>query len=406
MQSFNEFGFEEFSSGGGLVNEQKIAVLQKEKLLHGIESSFEDFVSRGVKNHRVQLLKTDQGLKCIFTVPDQIKEKIASYFEGGTEGVIIYDKSSRELQFPTRCIERSGCILQMASGRDLDNRPVRSMEGVIYVDIPSGVNIRLENLLADELEINRVIGNEELELKDALERDQYLRQNKIELGDKVIGTEEVLDGYKAAIVPGRSQELQAKNGLYAFSHTFVGMEPEVISDALVSIINTGGLLCANERFKRKLFAAGRVGYLPQKDMRSGGADYVFTSIISENNNDSKYTVDLILDPKIADRLDWYSYPNDSYGADPETHIDLTETPAQAVERVSGGNIRGEQFFKLGISIKDVMFVSCGDTERRDILLAKMRNVGISEVNGKKIEDWVLVQSSMAQVFEEIKKNQI
>ena len=395
METFNTDGFAEFSPDSGIANNipETTELLKQEHLKVG----FESFVSPDVVGHQIQKLESDKVIRYSFLVSDKTRERLKPIFESGEEQLISYDDSFKELQYPTKSIYKLGCRIQLADGVDIEGRQVKVMEGAIFIDIQKDPDISLDKVLTDVLNINREMGEEQDRLKLEMTKNMFILQNKTDLQQQNVTELEVSNGYLTKAVAERSTEFTDKHGAYAFSHTFIGMDPEAIADALKSIVDTGGLLCANERLKRKISAEARVGFFPSKDMRSGGANYVFTTIISEHNPDNKYTVDLILDPKLADRLDWYSYPRDSYGADPETNSNLTETPDQAISRLASGNIRGEQFFKYGISLKDVLFVSCGDAERRDLLISTLKNNGVDSVNGVPVPVNVMVASLAVKV---------
>ncbi len=356
-----------------------------------------------IQNGRIQVI--EQPEKTIVSVklkPEQM-EKLRNILGEGKKDIINYSHTDDELQFPVREILVEDTKVIIFDGVDKSGRPVDTVNGVLYLEYPPGKEIS-EKELIELLNIKTEDSSKE-KLQQQYANTLYQLQNKTNPPEGLSFTlEPVFPGYETTTIPDRAEELIREHGLFYFSHTFIGVPPEVVAQNLVKIIESGGLLSANERVKRQLFTGARIGFNPTSDFRSGGADYVFTSIVTKDlypTNQSRGPIELVMDPSLANRLDWFSYPNDSYGSNPLKYNHLTETPEEALRRTSEKGPRGEQIFPYGIGLDKIQFVSCSNNVQRTALLMQLLSHGIKEINGKAIQDWIVTQETCGEVFDKI-----
>lgn len=354
-------------------------------------------------NGRVQVIEEPKKTTIVLKVtPEKIVDLMQTYKDGSDE-IINYSNTYDELQFPAKAVKVGDTKISIFQGVDRSGRVVDTFEGVINLEFPAG---RVVNE-ADIAGLLNLTPSEKSDEELASERDSYLHrmQNKTESPEGMeFSSEVVFPGYEASTIPKRTKELVDKYGPFYFSHTFIGVPPDIAAQNLTQIIQSGGLLSANERHKRHLFTSARTGNNPSADFRTGGAEYVFTNIVTKdlfNPDDPRGPIELVIDPSIANRVDWYSYSNDAYGSNPIKNNSKTEAPESALKRITQGDKRGEQFFSYGIGLEKIMFVACSTNEQRSALLRELLSNGIEEINGKPVEEWVVLQRTFGEIFDSI-----
>lgn len=358
------------------------------------------FVNELVQGQILQIIEEPNETIVILKIKDEHFQTLMDQCDPQIAETVDYSPDSDELQFPVRKIIGVEYNILLFTGKDKAGRDVRTVRNKVYIEFKKGSKItrrKIEELLG--------ISNPDIDeegLKQENLRTMYRLQTKSTLPEQAtIEVIEVFPGYSTPTVSARATELSKKFGEFCFSHTFIGLDPENAGNNLVQIIRSGGLLSSDERSKRHLFFGARVGFSPSRDFRSGGAGYVFTNIIPKGMPGERYTMELIIDPEIANRLDWFSYPSDSCGADPIQNNALTESPDEALKRISSGDIRGEQIFCYGIGLDYIMFCSCGSEDQRTALIRELKENGIEYINGKPIEDWIVVHKTYTKVFDQI-----
>jgi len=176
--------------------------------------------------------------------------------------------------------------------------------------------------------------------------------------------EEVVAGYTNYVVPGRHQRVERNHGEFGFYYTVTNPRH------LIHIL-TNGLFSTTERYKRGLEVDG-MSYV--SDIESGGADYVFTRVVSERShtrsisNPTNSAV-LILDVDLLDRTDSFSYVDDKYGS---TRRDVFENRVTVEDLVPGGmTMVNETMFKCGISLSHIKRVACEPDLKTEKVLAQL-----------------------------------
>ncbi len=278
----------------------------------------------------------------------------------------------------------------------------RALLGVIDLRIrlaekpPNGEKLgkRIEALLDALLEIQGALAPPEQRDEEAYKRKRYAWHHKLEAAPEAAAARltraEVAPGYFTFVETGKHREYEAEVA-FALFHT---VQSEV--QQIVNIFKAGAVLATHERYRRGLFVDGMSS---SKDLRTGGGDNVFTRILVENapaccencKNPSLSQVQLIFRHSVLDRTDWFSYLHDRYGSTAEDAFPNRTPPAalfQELQRTSYGE--NEQMFRSGISTKDVLAVVCwGESIRQDALIA-LREAGVMEVDGRPVEDVVVV----------------
>ena len=200
----------------------------------------------------------------------------------------------------------------------------------------------------------------------------------------------VCDGYAVYYDPAQAKALKAAGADYVWCG--VGS-----ADSVVSIIQSGGLRSTN---RRCLSGIRLTGASPSQDMRTGGADNVFTRIGVKNVH-GKVRYDksfcgsgyrLIIDEAELGRTDWYAYTGDNFGTTQPSTFHSRQGSEEFVRGQKEGYYQSgnEIMFRQGIPATSIQKIRCPGERERGRLLQAFRNAGITEVNGAPIEDFVEV----------------
>ncbi len=136
---------------------------------------------------------------------------------------------------------------------------------------------------------------------------------------------EAAPGHVSVIVPGQS-EAYARRGVRALYHTMGNAE------TFAFIAKDGALMSTKDRLQ-----VGKVfrGMSSDEDLRSGGADFVFTrQVTSAIGNPGSYEMRggaIIFKADVLDRADWFAYSGDRYGT---TLAGDRGKPSEAVRAVA------------------------------------------------------------------------
>lgn len=245
---------------------------------------------------------------------------------------------------------------------------------------------------------------------------------------------EVTPGHVSVVVPGQA-EAYYKAGVRALIHTIQN------PDKIVDIIADGALSCTQERLaSRKVIK----GMSSSADLKSGGAEYVFTRMVTEKAGNPKMSTRAVLSFKLdlLDRADWFAYPSDKYGStymdaeasdseisDAVKEIGLRTHPnAESFlekmrdaqdsgngansfwERPTGRNLvkaidekttgsgissmRNEAMFQGHIPLEMMNYMVVNKEDQRDSILKKLEERGITEINGAPAEDFIRLQETL------------
>lgn len=250
-------------------------------------------------------------------------------------------------------------------------------------------------------------------------------------------------GHLSVIVPGQS-EAYARRGVHALYHTMGNAE------TFAYIAADGALMSTKDRLQ-----VGKVfrGMSSDEDLRTGGADFVFTRQVttSTGNPDAQLMSGgaIIFKADVLDRADWFAYAGDNFGT---TLSGDRGAPTEAVkevarrtyERMKAAGKFAEQpyefepWFKAYVgqqldqrentylprpvgrhqvaktedTSNETMLegtIPLSQMERfivpndqaRERTLAKLKALGVNEINGTKVEDFVQVRKGRFFTDEEM-----
>lgn len=314
----------------------------------------------------------------------------ASVFEKGGVKVFIADPSSRNGEDELISIVYNNSHL------------VRTAMGLVKVEVPSGTDPEateqvLGEILEKDLGIPDALGEvpEEAEREYKMARYKWqhviagdLTPEQMEQAEK-LHREEVFPGYTTLVDRGKHVEYLGRYGedIRAIHHLWTGSAKSIYR------ILTQGLMCTTERYSRGVM---KNGMSSTTDMDTGGADSVFTRIANEAQRGEMNGAVVVFKPEVFDRTDWYSYNSDTYGStdddyfverlSPDTIFDKTTNPSSYY---SSSN---EQMFRTGIGARFIESIEVG-SDSRDGIIAELRSMGLEEINGKPIEEVVILRKT-------------
>lgn len=214
--------------------------------------------------------------------------------------------------------------------------------------------------------------------------------------------EEVSPGYFTVWDPGIEARARKAGARLLYS--------AVNADSLLSILS-GGQKSLLTRLSDGILHEG----IGTTDLESGGAHAAFTRLITQSGLD-KHTwftnqlgwnnqgdevmvqngITLVYGTELLGRADWWSHPEDEFGS--AVGISSQNRGARAVQAIDAADpfmyaVRNEQMFPVGIDPRFIDGIACYNAERRDTVLGKLREAGITEINGRPIEEAVQLASA-------------
>ena len=311
----------------------------------------------------------------------------ALVFERNGVKVSLADSTARELG--------DGVISRKRNTSNL----VRAAIGLVQMEVPKAMDDMAAQQIMDEI-FRQDLGVEDAldEVSEAAERDykiaRYKWQYKLdELSPDQIGRaekltrKEVFPGYSTFVESGKHNEYLAK---YGEDVRAVHMLNSMSVDSVYRVLTTG-LMSTTERFSRGVVKNGISSVL---DIDSGGADNVFTRIMNAEQRGKIQNHAVVLKPEIFDRTDWYAYNVDSYGSTNEAHFAGRLAPEEIFRRTMGDlkhySADNEQMFRTGIGVDYIEAIEVDELDR-DELLEGLREKGLSEVNGRPIEEVIVAR---------------
>lgn len=311
----------------------------------------------------------------------------ALVFEKNGVKVSLADATARELG--------DGVISRKRNTSNL----VRAAIGLVQMEVPKAMDETaaqqtMEEIFRQDLGVEDALG----EVSEMAERDykiaryqwQYkldeLSPDQVERAEKMT-RKEVFPGYSTFVEPGKHNEYLAK---YGEDVRAVHMLNSMSVDSVYRVLTTG-LMSTTERFSRGVVKNGISSVL---DIDSGGADNVFTRIMNAEQRSKIQNHAVVLKPEIFDRTDWYAYNVDSYGSTNEAHFAGRLAPEEIFQRTMGDlkhySADNEQMFRTGIGVDYIEAIEVGELDR-DELLEGLREKGLSEVNGRPIEEVIVAR---------------
>lgn len=308
-------------------------------------------------------------------------------FEKNGVKVSLADPSARELG--------DGVISRKRNTSNL----VRAAIGLVQMEVSKEMDDMAAQQIMDEI-FRQDLGIEDAlsEVSEIAERDykiarlkwQYkldeLSPDQVDRAEKLT-RKEVFPGYSTFIESGKHNEYLAK---YGEDVRAVHMLNSMSVDSVYRVLTTG-LMSTTERFSRGVVKNGISSVL---DIDSGGADNVFTRIMNAEQRSKIQNHAVVLKPEIFDRTDWYAYNVDSYGSTNEAHFAGRLAPEEIFRRTMGDlkhySADNEQMFRTGIGVDYIEAIEVDELDR-DELLEGLREKGLSEVNGRPIEEVIVAR---------------
>ena len=228
-------------------------------------------------------------------------------------------------------------------------------------------------------------------LEDKL--DDILRDIGIS-DSRIAGVElrKIAEGYATYYDPQMVVDMQKAGAEYLWA----GMKKP---SSVVRAIKTGGMKSTNTRCFE---GVKMTGASPGPDMKSGGADSVFTRLGVKNSHGAKFNNSfkggpyrMIIDSRELGRTDWYAYTGDEFGTTRpnmmQGRLPATEFAKAMNKSYQSGN---EVMFRHMIPSTSFTGVMCETKAERDALLQAFRAEGITEVNGIPIDKFVRVGTTV------------
>lgn len=311
----------------------------------------------------------------------------ALVFEKNGIKVSLADATARELG--------DGVISRKRNTSNL----VRAAIGLVQMEVPKAMDEATAQQTMGEI-FRQNLGVEDAlgEVSEMAERDykiarlkwQYklddLDAEQLERAEKLT-RREVFPGYSTFVESGKHNEYLAK---YGEDVRAVHMLNSMSVDSVYRVLTTG-LMSTTERFSRGVVKNGISSVL---DIDSGGADNVFTRIMNAEQRSKIQNHAVVLKPEIFDRTDWYAYNVDSYGSTNEAHFAGRLAPEEIFRRTMGDlkhySADNEQMFRTGIGVDYIEAIEVDELDR-DELLEGLREKGLSEVNGRPIEEVIVAR---------------
>ena len=345
------------------------------------EKDGEAWLKSGTSVHLGEITYHDLESKREFRLCD------ALVFEKNGIKVSLADATARELG--------DGVISRKRNTSNL----VRAAIGLVQMEVPKAMDETVAQQTLDEI-FKQDLGVEDAlgEVSERAERDYKIVrlkwQYKLEdLDAEQLGRaekltrREVFSGYSTYVEDGKHEEYLAK---YGEDVRAVHMLNSMSADSVYRVLTTG-LMSTTERFSRGVVKNGISSVL---DIDSGGADNVFTRIMNAEQRSKIQNHAVVLKPEIFDRTDWYAYNVDSYGSTNEAHFAGRLAPEEIFQRTMGDlkhySADNEQMFRTGIGVDYIEAIEVDELDR-DELLEGLREKGLSEVNGRPIEEVIVAR---------------
>jgi len=149
------------------------------------------------------------------------------------------------------------------------------------------------------------------------------------------------------------------------------------------IVLSGAVLSTEERIR--VLGQWVAGMSSSADQNKGSSNFVFT-----RQNLSLGSGHVFYHPKVALRTSNYTFPGDHYGEINDRKTDSHFELSKALSHAGGGN---EMMIKNGLSfLDDIAVVVFPDSEQRDKVIKRFKELGITKLHGLPIEDVLLTYS--------------
>ena len=329
---------------------------------------------------------------------------------GGTtveEDALSYtgvDGKNKIIVAPAYSFERDGIKVTIVDPTTQKMAP----KGRVKIEAPADMDPKeIEENVAKILE-------EELAIPNALEEvpEQYeseFKQSLYQWNHKIDGVlttdeseraakttrKEVYPGYTTYVEEGKHKEYLEKYGedIRPVHHLHTGTTSSIIR------VLTGGVMSSSERYSCGIL---RSGMSTGVDFETGGADNVFTRLYDKESRGKMLGTTVVFKPELLDRMDWYSYSSDRFGSTRPNVFANRTSPDEILSAVSEKTSASdnEQMFRTGIGPEYIECIEV-DPQLREMTLNELRKEGVTEINGRPIEEIVVAREkdpSMMNIF--------
>jgi hypothetical protein len=170
------------------------------------------------------------------------------------------------------------------------------------------------------------------------------------------------------------------------------------SSDLLTLIRTGGLLSTIQRWKRGSFISGLSS---QSDIITGGGDYVFTRVQTfENSFSGSYSsLTLVYSPLLSGRRHSFSFNDDEFGSVMSNSVIKSPSKRFSLDKLFNAYISpsNETMFSDAIGNEWLSYIVTGSEEIRESAIAELKDNGIFGLNGRPIEEVIVVVESSEQL---------
>lgn len=103
----------------------------------------------------------------------------------------------------------------------------------------------------------------------------------------------------------------------------------------------------------------------------------------------------IFDKSVLGRTDWYAYTGDMYGTTVDASFLTRDSVSDHFDALSGSYCPvNEVMFRKSLSLDSLREIRCDRAIQRQELIDTLTNIGITEINGKKLDTFIKVRSKL------------
>gem|GEM_PF-3372583 len=227
--------------------------------------------------------------------------------------------------------------------------------------------------------------------------EQLLRRKGIDpkMADNLV-EKEVWPGYKTYVNTGIVKEYKKAGAVNLW--TGVGRDAETVAKIISP--DSPGLMSTIQRKLNGIFGTGAS---EGGDEESGGADSVFTRLVTRKNK-GKYLYRhhykgggyrLIFDISVLERTDWYAYNKDKFGEVGTLTYERRKSAIDHIKEVDHAYNKGnEVMFRRGIGKEYIKEIHCDTESEKNSLIYQLKKIGIDTFNGKPIEEIIKVKEEI------------
>jgi len=329
-----------------------------------------------------------------------------------TQPVLNLSSGTEKISLGTRYI-RNGDDILIVAGSDAASSQ-RALMGQFNIRVKAGpdAGMRIQALI-NQAGIGDVTAEATVDALDKYKKMRLLWQTdpKTATGldpTTVTDTQLTLALNRAGITQARIDAVKVKQIQEGY-WTLVDPENKAIADrtgvayiyhqifdesAVAPVLKSGELLATTNRWNRGIVNSGMSS---STDVRTGGADSVFTRVVFKDHigTDTLYSshaVTFVFDKDILERTDWYAYGRDTYGKTDDYNMSSRRGTEEFLNKLKNSyNGSNEIMFRKTVPLmKDLKEIRVRTDYDRQSLLDSLKQEGITRYNGVIIEDFVKV----------------